>query len=111
MPALFSLGQHPALETSQSQLLGGETLCAFLDDPYAICKGDRAVPIFNLIERELWTHSRIEVHLGKTQKCGTEADWEQFGCHLLKAAEQRGELTPLQWCGKATPPSLPTNEA
>ena len=67
MPALFSLGQHPAFEAVQSQLLEGETICAFLDDVYAVCCPDRVVPIFNLFQRELWIHSRIEVHLVKTQ--------------------------------------------
>ena len=80
MPALFSLGQHPALEAVQSQLLEGETLCAFLDDLYAICRPDRVVPIFNLIQRELWTHSRIEVHLGKTQMWN-RGGFEPLGCH------------------------------
>ena len=36
MPALFSLGQHPALQAVQAQLQDGERLFAFLD-VYAVC--------------------------------------------------------------------------
>ena len=104
MPALFSLGQHPALEAVQSQLLEGETLCAFLDDLYAICSPDRAVPIFNLIQRELWTCSRIEVHLGKTQ-IWNRGLFEPFGCHLLTAAARRVDPTAVVWRGDPTLPA------
>eukprot|EP00959_Pyramimonas_sp_CCMP1952_P010182 212872-Pyramimonas_sp.AAC.1 len=34
MPALFALGQHPALQEVQARLLPGEHLFAFLDDIY-----------------------------------------------------------------------------
>ena len=82
MPALFSLGQHPAFEAVQSQLFEGETICAFLDDVYAVCCPDRVVPIFNLCQRELRIHFRIEVHLGKTQ-VWNRGGFEPPGCHLL----------------------------
>ena len=36
MPFLFSLGQHPALEAVQAQLIPGEFLFAYLDDIYVV---------------------------------------------------------------------------
>ena len=37
MPALFSLGRHPALTAVQERLYVGERLLAFLDDIYVVC--------------------------------------------------------------------------
>ena len=101
MPALFSLGQHTALEAVQSQLFEGETFCVFLDDLYAIRRPDRAVLFFNLIQRELWTYSRIEVHLGKTQ-IWNRGGFEPFGCQLLTAAPRRVDPTAVVWRGDPT---------
>ena len=104
MPALFSLGQHPALKAVQSQLLEGETLCAFFDDLCAICKPNRAVPIFNLIQRELWTYSRVEVQMGKTQ-IWNRSGFEPFGFHLLTAAARRVDPAAVVWRGDTTLPA------
>ena len=95
------LGQHPPLEAVQSQLLEGETLCTSLDDLYAVCSPDRAVPIFDLIQRELWTYSSIEVHLGKTQ-IWNRGGFEPFGCHLLTAAARRVDPAAVVWRGDPT---------
>ena len=45
MPALFSLGQHPALEAVAAQLQPGEALYAFLDDVYAVVEPNRVRPV------------------------------------------------------------------
>ena len=71
---------------------------------YAICRPDRVVPIFNLIQRELWTYSRIEVHLGKTQMWN-RSGFEPFGCHLLTAAAKRVDPTTVVWRGDPTLPA------
>ena len=98
-----ALGQHPAFEAVQSQSLEGETICAFLDDVYAVCCPDRVVPIFNLSQRELWIHSRIEVHLGKTQ-VWNRGGFEPPGCHLLTEAARRLDPTAIVWRGDHTLP-------
>ena len=67
MPALFALGQHNALVTLQLRLSPHERLFAFLDDIYVVCSPDRVLPIFQALEIELWVHSRIQIHQGKTQ--------------------------------------------
>ena len=40
---------------------------AFLDDIYNVCKPDRVVHIHTMLRAQLWHHSRIRIHLGKTQ--------------------------------------------
>ncbi len=42
MQALFSLGQHPVLEASRHHLCEAESLVAFLDDIYVVCRPARA---------------------------------------------------------------------
>ena len=74
MPALFSLGQPNAWVAVQQQLGHDERLFAFLDDIYVTSRLDRVVPIFNVLRRELWTHARIQIHLGKT-KCRGQTSW------------------------------------
>ena len=66
MPALFARGQHNALVTLQLRLDPHERLFAFLDD-IVVCSPDRVLPIFQALEVELWVHSRIQIHQGKTQ--------------------------------------------
>ena len=36
MPALYALGQHPALQAASATLLLGETVFAYLDDVYGL---------------------------------------------------------------------------
>ena len=67
MPLLFSLGLHRALCAVRDRLLPSERLLAFLDDIYVICSPDRVVSVHVALQEELWAHSRIHVHQGKTQ--------------------------------------------
>ena len=67
MPLLFSLGQHQALEAVQRQLRSDERLFAFLDDIHTVTSPDRVGPVYKILQRELWNHSRIRIHCGKTQ--------------------------------------------
>ena len=53
MPVLFSLGQHPAFEA--------ETICAF----FFVALIEWC--LFSICSNVSWIHSRIDVHLGKTQ--------------------------------------------
>ena len=61
MPLLFSLAMHPSLVSTGDLLREGEKFFAFLDDVYLICKPERVLEIFRLIENALWIHSRISV--------------------------------------------------
>ena len=67
MPALYALGQHPALRQVQATLRAGEHLSAFLNDVYVICELERARPILDTLSSELQRQCGIEVNLGKTR--------------------------------------------
>ena len=66
MPLLFCLGQHAALVAVAERLEVGERLFAFLDDLYVISSPERSVEVHNLLREELWRHSKISLHQGKT---------------------------------------------
>ena len=79
MPLLFSIAMHPSPVSTGDLLREGEKLFAFLDDVYLICKPERVLEVFRLIENALWIHSRIRVHCGKTQlwnRSGTTPGFE-----------------------------------
>ena len=67
MPMLYALGQHRALLAVQSQLLPNERLMAFLDDVYVVSEPERIGELHNTLRRDLWIHSRIQIHAGKTK--------------------------------------------
>ena len=89
MPALFSLGQHGALEAVQRNLRDGELLFSYLDDIYVLCRPDRARDVFDLLQEELRRHTGIECHLGKTRV---------YNSGGVEPARVR-ELGPDVWCG------------
>ena len=66
MPMLYALGQHQALRSVQSQLLQDERLLAFHDDIYVVSQPERTVEIHDILREDLWDHSRIQIHAGKT---------------------------------------------
>ena len=67
MPALFSLGLHPALAAVQETLSSGERLLAFLDDINIVCRPTGVLEVHHILEEELWRHACTQVHHGKTQ--------------------------------------------
>ena len=67
MPLLFSLGQQRALRAIAGQLKDGERLFAFLDDLFVSCQPARVAEIHRVMRIELWTHSKISIHHGKTK--------------------------------------------
>ena len=68
MPALLSLGLHATL-CSIAVCCQNERLLVFLDDIYALCRPERVSNVYVALQEELWAHSRIQVHQGKTN-CG-----------------------------------------
>ena len=89
MLALFPLGQHRALVAMWEILFTDEQLMAFLDDIDKVRKADRVVHIRTMLRAQLWHHSRIQMHLGKTQA------WNR-GCVEFFLS------THEQWCGEGT---------
>ena len=63
MPALYALGQRPALVAAAATLLPGETVFAYLDDVYAVCQPERVHAVANVARVALQEHAGIEVHL------------------------------------------------
>ena len=67
MPALFSLGQHAALEAIANELLPTEKLMAFLDDVYLLCKPERVKHLYERVAYHLEAHTGIRLNMGKTK--------------------------------------------
>eukprot|EP00973_Karenia_brevis_P091361 12407097-Karenia_brevis.AAC.1 len=67
MPALFALGQHPALAEVAGQLQAGEHLFAYLDDVYLVCSPQRVKVLFDMVSHALTQLCGIRVNLGKTR--------------------------------------------
>ena len=76
---------------------------AFLDDIYVVCSPERVLSIFQALEFELWIHSRIQIHQGKTQlwnKGGVPPPgWETLAAHAW-----RSDPYAIVWRGDRTLP-------
>ena len=86
MPALYALGQHPALLQAHAALTLGEDLYAYLDDIYVTCQPERAGPAFR-------------VHLGKTRA------WNAAGEEPRMRSPPPRALTLGQGVGRGHQPS------
>ena len=64
---LYALGQHQALRSVQSDLDARECLFAFHDDICTVSQPEGVADIHTLLRDELWQHSRIRIHRGKTK--------------------------------------------
>ena len=94
MPALFALGQRPALREVQRQLAPNEYLMAFLDDIYVAVTPQRVRPVYDLLATHLHHHARIHLNQGKTRV------WNAVGAEPPNIAS----LGPDVWVGN---PNLP----
>ena len=107
MPALFSLGQNDALVAIQGRLAQDERFMAFLDHIYAVGdRPERSGAAYTAIQEELWTHTGIEVHQGKTQ-LWNRAGVAPAGSAALTAAARVADPSAVVWRGD---PHLPTEE-
>ena len=65
---LYSSGQHHALRAVQSKLRPDERLfLQFSMTSYVASMPDRVSEIYKFLGEDLWRHSRIQIHAGKTQ--------------------------------------------
>ena len=103
MPALFSLGQHQALEAVARRLLPTEQLFAFLDDLYVVCQPGRVVDVHHIIAVELWSHAKIRIQHGR-HRCGTAEESSLQRLSFLQAAAQVSDPDALVWRGNAALP-------
>ena len=95
MPALFSLGQHAALEAIAAELLPTERLCAFLDDIYVLCRPERIKTVYGIVARHLYTHTEIQLNQNKT-KMYNSAGHKSAGVDDLQPQEPNAERV---WVG------------
>ena len=65
IPALFALEQHRVLAVRE-RLRPDEHLLALLDDVNIVCRPGRVVHIHAMLRAQLWHHTRIQIHQGKT---------------------------------------------
>ena len=102
MPLLFSLGQHAALEAVRRRLRVDERLFAFLDDIYVTTTPGRVGTVHNILQQELYRHSRIHIHVGKTQV------WNAAGirppaCDQLEQLARVSDPEARVWKGSGIP--------
>ena len=101
MPALYALGQHPALLQAHAALTPGEDLHAYLDDIYVTCQPERAGPAFTALGTALWERANIRVHLGKTRAWNAAGEEPSALLDALPAAARADA-----WAGSwARPPA------
>ena len=98
MPMLYALGQHQALRSVQSHLGAGESLFAFHDDIYTVSQPERVGDIHNLLRDELWHHSRIQIHAGKTQ-IWNRGGFEPLGHAALLEVARMADPEAKLWFG------------
>ena len=95
MPALFALGQRPALREVQRHLAPNEHLMAFLDDIYVAVPPQRVRPVYDLLATHLHQHAHIHLNQGKTRV------WNAAGTEPPNIAS----LGPDVWVGNTNLPA------
>ena len=101
MPALYALGQHPALLQAHAALTPGKDLYAYLVDIYVTCQPERAGPAFTALGAALWERANIRVHLSKTRAWNAAGEEPSALLDALPAAARAGA-----WAGSwARPPA------
>ena len=98
MPLLFSLGMHSALVAVKAKLKEGERLFAFLDDVYVTCTLARVLPVFQVLEAELFNKAHISVHQGKTL-IWNRGGQEPSGAVELTRAARKEKPEAVVWRG------------
>ena len=96
MPTLFALGQHQALVAVHDHLAPQERLFAFHDNTHAVSSPERVSNIHNMLHRELWIHSRIQVHQGKTQLWNRASHVGSLSASHQRLVDRIPHITDLQ---------------
>ena len=104
MPALFSLGQHSALQAVQDTLRPTECLLAFLDDIYLVTEPARIATLHRELAFHLWTRAGISLHAGKTQIWNKSGRCPP-GCEGIFEAARVADLDAVVWKGDQTLPT------
>ena len=97
MPLLFSLGQHGALQATDSDLNDNEFLFAFL-----VTTADRVGEVCKSLNKHLWDFSRIRINGGKTQVWNAIDDRPDF-CDTLERIARAQDPDARVWWGSELP--------
>ena len=79
-------------------MLPSEHLLPFLDDIYVVCGAVRVSDVYTSLQQELWRHSRIEVHQGKTQLWNRDGVMPS-GCEAMTIAARAPDENAIVWRG------------
>ena len=93
MPLLFSLGLHGALNAVKARLSDGEKVFAFRDDVHVICVPERVLDVYKILQEEIFAHTHIRMHHGKTQV------WNRGSVNSLGRGDiDKGRVDPTRSC-------------
>ena len=103
MPLLFALGLHGALSAVQDRFRADEKVFAFLDDVYVTCAPERVWEVHRILEEEIFAHTQIKMHYGKTQ-VWNRGGVTPRGVEALTRAAQEVKRGAIVWRGDARLP-------
>ena len=92
----FSDLQKRHMRAPRANLLPSERLLAFLDDIFVVKSSERVSDVHASPQHELWRHSRIEVHQGKTQLWNTDGVMPS-GCEAMTIAARAQDENASVW--------------
>ena len=102
MPLLFSLGLHGALSAVQARFRVNEKVFAFLVGVYVTCL-ERVLEVHRILEEEIFAHTQIRMHHGKTQ-VWNRGRATPTGAAVLTRAAQQVKRGANVWRGDASLP-------
>ena len=97
MPLLHSLDQHRALEAIDREMGTNQHLMAFLDDIFFVTMPRTVGEVYAVVQENLWIHSCIRVHVGKT-KVWSRENIRPMACDMLEIARVQHPLATM-WRG------------
>ena len=98
MPLRFALGLHAALSAVQDRFRADEKVFAFLDDVYVTCAPERVWEVHRILEEEIFAHTQIKMHYGKTQ-VWNRGQVTPRGVEALTRAAQQVKRGAIVWRG------------
>ena len=108
MPLLFALGQHAALSAIDNSLGADDRLMAFLDDAHSVTLPEGLGNCYGSVQQELWAHSRIRIHEGKTKVWNSGGDREF--CDELERISQATDFEGRVWKDRRRQPENRASE-
>ena len=99
-PSCHALGFHRALSAVQARMSDNEKVFAYLDDISVICAPERVLEV-RIFEAEIFTHTQIRLHHGKTQ-VSNRGGVTPVGVEFLTRAAQAIRPEAIVWRENST---------